>query len=158
MAEAYRQLQTQTDRQYRVLTDPSGRYRLKVVRTRLAAPYADDREMIAATRSSRLLEVTTEPRARWHPLLGGAAGSAYERFRVVHDLVGHVATGYGFDQDSEYSAWLVQRRTYHGLARWAAATELHGENSVVSTTHQFADHKAILLDPELLTRPPLAQP
>ena len=47
----------------------------------------------------------------------------------MHDLIGHVATGYGFDRGGEYSAWLVQRTLYTGLARWAAATELHGEIS-----------------------------
>jgi hypothetical protein len=62
------------------------------------------------------------------------------------------ATGYGFDRDGEYSAWLVQRNLYTGLARWAAATELHGEISALWTTGQFAEHKATLLDPQLLRR------
>jgi hypothetical protein len=83
-------------------------------------------------------------------LLGAEVGGAYSRFRAVHDLVGHVATGYGFDQDGEYSAWLVQRSLYTGYARWAAATELHGEVSALWTTGQFAEHKALLLDPLLL--------
>jgi hypothetical protein len=83
---------------------------------------------------------------RAHPLLGGEVGGAYYRFRAVHDLVGHVATGFAFDQDGEYSAWLVQRTSYTGLARWAARTELHAEISALWTTGQFADHKAVLLD------------
>jgi hypothetical protein len=85
-------------------------------------------------------------------LLGGEVGGAYYRFRAVHDLIGHVATGYGFDRDGEYSAWLVQRSLYTGLARWAAATELHGEISALWTTRQFAEHKAVLLDSHLLKR------
>jgi hypothetical protein len=155
IAAAYRQLEIQTDRQYAELTDPRGPHKVMVVRTRLREPYATDTELIEAVRTTGLLEVTSLGPDRRHPLLGGEAGSAYERFQAVHDIVGHVATGFGFDQGGEYSAWLVQRRTYHGLARWAAATELHGENSVLSTTHEFADHKAILLDLELLDRPPL---
>ena len=39
---------------------------------------------------------------------------------------------------------------YTGLARWALATELHGEHSVRWTTGNLADHKAILLEPRLL--------
>jgi hypothetical protein len=70
----------------------------------------------------------------------------------VHDLIGHVATEYGFDQDGEYSAWLVQRTLYTGLARWAAATELHGEISALWATGQVAEHKAVLLDRDLLKR------
>src|SRR5262249_43203085 len=88
---------------------------------------------------------------RAHPLLDGAVGGAYQRFRAVHDLVGHVATGFGFDPDGEYSAWLVQRASYTGLARWAAKTELHAEISALWATGQFADHKAVLLgDPHWL--------
>jgi hypothetical protein len=39
---------------------------------------------------------------------------------------------------------------YTGLARWALATQLHGEHSVLWTFGEFADHKAILLEPGLL--------
>ncbi len=85
-------------------------------------------------------------------MLSGEAGGAYYRFRAVHDLIGHVATGYGFDRDGEYSAWLVQRTFYTGLARWAAATELHGEISALWVTGQVAEHKAVLLDSDLLKR------
>ena len=54
--------------------------------------------------------------------------------------------------DGEYSAWLVQRGLYSGLARWAAAIELHGEVSTLRATGQFAEHKAVLLDRRLLKR------
>ena len=147
---AYRQLAMQTDQQFAALTDPQGLYRITVVSTSQATPYSDAGELVASVLTSRTLEVTTSRADRPHPLLGGEAGSAYYRFRAVHDLVGHVATGYGFDADGEYSAWLVQRNLYAGLARWAAATELHGEISALWTTRQFAEHKAVLLDPHLL--------
>jgi hypothetical protein len=147
---AYRQLEMQTDQQFAALTDPQGLYRITVVSTSQATPYSDAGELIASVLTSRTLEVTTSRADRPHPLLGGEAGSAYYRFRAVHDLVGHVATGYAFDADGEYSAWLVQRKLYAGLARWAAATELHGEISALWTTRQFAEHKAMLLDPHLL--------
>jgi hypothetical protein len=61
-------------------------------------------------------------------------------------------TGYGFDRNAEYSAWLRQGKLYHGLARWAAATELHAEHSVTWTTGQFPEHKAVLLPRRLLRR------
>jgi hypothetical protein len=150
VALAYQQLETQTDRQFAALTDPQGRYQLTVVPTGETTPYSDAGELIASVLVSRTLEVTTSAADRAHPLLDGEADGAYYRFRAVHDLVGHVATGYGFDRDGEYSAWLVQRNLYTGLARWAAATELHGEISVLWTTRQAAEHKAALLDPHLL--------
>jgi hypothetical protein len=151
VALAYEQLQTQTDQQFATLTDPQGPYRITVVGTGEATPYGDAGELIASVLASRILEVTTSP-DRAHPLLGGEVGGPYSRLRAVHDLVGHVATGYGFDQDGEYSAWLVQRNLYTGYARWAAATELHGEVSALWATGQFAEHKAVLLDPALLGR------
>jgi hypothetical protein len=153
VAQAYRQLETQTDRQFAALTDPQGRYRITVVGTRNDTPYADAGELTAAVLGSRTLEVTTSAADRAHPLLGGEVGGAYYRFRAVHDLLGHVATGYGFDRDGEYSAWLLQRSLYTGLARWAAATELHGEISSLWITNAVPEHKAVLLDPHLLRQP-----
>ena len=146
VALAYWQLEMQTDRQYKALTDPSGPYRLTVVSTAQLTPYADAEELIASVLATRTLEVTTSAADRAHPLLDGAVGGAYYRFRAVHDFVGHVATGFGFDRDGEYSAWLIQRTSYTGLARWAARTELHAEISALWTTGQVADHKAVLLD------------
>jgi hypothetical protein len=46
----------------------------------------------------------------------------------------------------------VQRIRYTGLARWAAATELHGEISALWATGKVAEHKAVLLDRDLLKR------
>jgi len=150
VAQAYRQLETQTDRQFATLTDPQGPYRITVVGTGNDTPYSDADELTASVLSSRTLEVTTSAADRAHPLLAGEVGGAYYRFRAVHDLLGHVATGYGFDRDGEYSAWLLQRNLYTGLARWAAATELHGEISALWITHEAPEHKAVLLDPHLL--------
>ena len=152
VALAYQQLEIQTDQQFAALTDPQGPYRITVVATREVTPYSDAGELVASVLASRTLEVPIPPADRAHPLLGREAGGAYSRFRAVHDLVGHVASGYGFDRDGEYSAWLVQRNLYTDLARWAAATELHGEVSALWTTRQFAEHKAVLLDRHLLKR------
>lgn len=147
---AYQQLQAQTDQQFAALTDPGGPYRITVAATGEVTPYRDATELITSVLTTRILEVTKCPADRAHPLLGCEPGGAYDRLRAVHDLIGHVATGYGFDQNGEYSAWLAQRDLYTGLARWAAATELHGEVSALWVTRQFAEHKAILLDRDLL--------
>ena len=105
-------------------------------------------------RSHGLLEITTSARERdrRHPLLNCELGGTYDRFRAVHDIVGHAGPCLGFDRDGEYAAWLIQERLYDGLARWALATELHAEHSVRWTTGTLSDHKAALLDRELLNR------
>jgi hypothetical protein len=151
---AYRELRVQTDRQFAELTEPGGAFGYTVAWTRQPAPYPTAAELIEAVRTTGVLEVTAArvDRDRLHPGLDCAAGGPYDRFRAVHDIVGHVMTGYGFDRNAEYSAWLLQSRLYHGLARWAAATELHAEHSVTWTTRQFPEHKAVLLPQRLLRR------
>ena len=151
---AYRELQVQTDGQFAELTDPGGAFGYAVAWTRQPAPYSTAAELIEAVRATGVLEVTAArvDRDRLHPGLDCGFGGPYDRLRAVHDIVGHVMTGYGFDRDAEYSAWLLQSKLYCGLARWAAATELHAEHSVTWTTRQFPEHKAVLLPQRLLRR------
>jgi hypothetical protein len=154
VAAAYGQLERQSDALFAALTDPHGPYGLRVAFTRSEQPYDSDVELIDAVRCDGLLEVTVAwvNADRVHPLLGSEPGGAYDRFRAVHDLVGHVAPRFGFDRDGEHAAWLVQDRLCSGLARCALATELHGEHSVRWVTGEFAEHKAALLDAELVLR------
>jgi hypothetical protein len=151
---AYGELVQQSDSAFWALIGPWPRRGVRVVFTRTRAPYASDREMVAAVRTDRLLEVTSAAteRDRLHPIMGCEVGGAYDRFRAVHDIVGHVGPCLGFDRDGEFAAWLTQERLYHGLARWALATELHAEHSVRWTTGEVSDHKATLLDRDLLAR------
>ena len=151
---AYRLLEHQSNRLFVLLTSGSPGLYIRVVFTNCPVPYCSDEEMIFGVRVTRLLEVTTSASEsdRFHPLLGGEPGGAYDRFRAVHDIVGHIDTGFGFDRFGEFAAWLAQDRFYRGLARLALGTELHGEHSVRWTTGQVADHKATLLDPRILAR------
>ena len=154
---AYRQLAEQSDQALAAVTCRHG---MRVVFSRCRVPYASDEEMIAAVRECRVLEVTVasaEP-DRLHPILACDPGGAYDRFRALHDLIGHVLPGFGFDRDGEYAAWLRQERLHTGLARQALATELHGEHSVRWTTGEPSDHKALLLDGRLIERARRADP
>src|SRR4051812_46425630 len=151
---AYKSLEVQSDQLLKRLIHSHPRTRVRVVYTRAEAPYTSDVEMINAVRAARVLEVMTvaADRDRPHPLLGNEVGGAYDRFRAVHDLIGHVGTRLGFDRDGEYGAWLIQDRWYTGLARLALGTELHGEHSVWWTTGKMAEHKATLIDCEALAK------
>lgn len=153
---AYDQLARQSDAIFARLTDAdhplhSG---LRVEFTRCESPYDSDDELIRAVRTHRVLEITTSAmeRDRRHPLLGCERGGAYDRFRAVHDIVGHVGPCLGFDRNGEFAAWLTQEQLYDGLARWALATELHAEHSVRWTTGTLSDHKATLIDRDLLNK------
>jgi hypothetical protein len=110
-------------------------------------------------RLDQVLELcpTQRDRDRRHPRLDTSIGGAYDQFRAVHDIISHGWLRHAFDRDGEFSAWLAEDRLYTGLARWALATELHGGHSVRWTTGQPPDHKAVLLDPTLLTACRLAR-
>ena len=102
----------------------------------------------------RVLEVTTvaSDADRRHPMMDSGPGQAYDRFRAVHDILGHARLGLGFDRDGEFAAWLSQERRHSPLARRALATELHGQHSVRWTTGEVAAPKAVLLDSGLQRR------
>jgi hypothetical protein len=82
--------------------------------------------------------------------MGNAVGGSYDRFRAVHDVLGHARLQLGFDRDAEFSAWRAQELFHSPLARRALATELHGQHSVRWTTGEFAAPKATLLDESLV--------
>ena len=148
---AYGELEEQSDCFFAAITRA---HRVRIVFTRCQRPYSSDNEMIGAVRSERVLEVTAAcvDTDRRHPILASDFAGPYDRFRAVHDVAGHVRLGTGFDQQGEYTTWRAQDRQYHGLARRALATELHAEISVLSLTRELAEHKALLLDPCLLSR------
>jgi hypothetical protein len=154
VAAAYAQLAAESDQLFQRLTSPERLDRVRIAFTACPAPYASASELIASVRHERLLEVVTaavQPDGR-HPLMGSEPGGAYDRFRAVHDVLGHARLRLGFDRDGEFTVWRSQERFHSRLARRALATELHGRHSVRWTTGQLAEPKAILLDPRLLRR------
>jgi hypothetical protein len=144
---AYAQLATQAAEWFALLTGSRARAPIRIVHTRTPEPYASGEELAERVRVEQILELSP---ARPHPLLDTSPGGAYDRVRAVHDLVSHAWLGHGFDRHGEFSGWLVEGRGYRGLARWALATELHGEHSVRWTTGDVAEHKATLLAPWIL--------
>ena len=154
VAAAYAQLVIESDQLFRRLTAPDRPDWVHIAFTTCPAPYASAQELISSVRHDRLLEVATiaaKPDRR-HPLMGCEVGGAYDRFRGVHDVLGHARLQLGFDRDGEFATWRSQERFHGPLARRALATELHGQHSVLWTTGDLAEPKAILLDPRLLRR------
>jgi len=151
---AYQALEDETDRAYASLTDDYETPATRVVFSDCREPYASDAELIEAVRSTHVLEIATSAvdKDRPHAMLSTRRGGAYDRFRAVHDLIGHVRHGHGFDRLGEYAAWRAQEPMHSPLARLALATELHAEHSVRWTTGNLAEHKAVLLPVDLLTR------
>jgi hypothetical protein len=152
--EAYRQLQRETDDLFALLTGDSCHTGVRVAFTRCAQPYESDEELIRGVRADGTLEITSAVSAgeRLHPLLDCGFGGAFDRFRAVHDLIGHAWCGYGFDLDEECAAWSVQDRLHTGLARSALATEIYGVNAARFILGEAPDLRAVLLlEPATLT-------
>jgi hypothetical protein len=150
--EAYTHLQSETDHLYAHLTKDACPWTARVVFTRCGRPYASDKELICAVRASGTLEITSAAAAgeRLHPLLGCELGGAFDRFRAVHDLIGHALCGYGFDLMGECAAWGVQDRLHGRLARRALATELYGVNAARNYVGEAPELRALLLIPSAL--------
>jgi hypothetical protein len=147
---AYARLVAETDRIFTRIT--SGPRPVQVFFTLSTAPYDGADELILSIRRDRVVEITAaaaEP-DRLHPLMGCEVGGAYDRFRAVHDVLGHGGLEVGFDRNGEYAAWRYQERHHSHLARRALATELHAEHSVRWTVGELAEHKAALLDERLI--------
>jgi hypothetical protein len=149
---AYNWLVRETDRIFLLITQAPRPVRIFF--TMCTTPYDDADELITSVRRDRVLEVSTAARERdrLHPVMGCEVGGAYDRFRAVHDVLGHGYLAVGFDRDGEYVAWRVQERHHSPLARRALATELHGEHSVRWTTGDLPEHKAALIDERLVER------
>jgi hypothetical protein len=151
--EAYRQLQTEIDHLYTVITRDVRHSAVRIAFTGCAQPYESDKELIGAVRLEGTLEITSAAAVgrRIHPLLGCEFGGAFDRFRAVHDLIGHARCGYGFDLGDECAAWRVQDRLHSALARSALATELYGVNAARSLLGEPPDLRALLLPPPMLS-------
>jgi hypothetical protein len=151
-AAAYARLITESNRLFELITSLDRPHAVRVVFTNCPTPYRDAQELIDSVTTDRILEVDTVAAdgERRHPLMDSGQGGAYDRFRAVHDVLGHARLRLGFDRDGEFAAWLAQERFHSPLARRALATELHGQHSVRWTTGEVAAPKAALLDPGLL--------
>lgn len=148
---AYRQLQNEIDHLYAVIMRDVRR-KVRIAFTGCTKPYESDKELIAAVRSEGTLEITSAATAqgRLHPLFGCELGGAFDRFRAVHDFIGHAGCGLGFDLGDECAAWMVQDRLHSCPARAALATELYGVNAARSIAGEAPELRALLLTPALL--------
>jgi hypothetical protein len=157
---AYDRLVRESDALFRGITEPGRPGGVRVAFTTVAVPYREADELIRSVREERVLEVSTaaRDRDRDHPLMGCDRGGAYDRFRAVHDVLGHARLGGGFDRHGERAAWRFQERFHSRPACRALATELHGEHSIRWTTGELAEHKGVLLDGRLLRRSRVGTP
>jgi hypothetical protein len=73
-----------------------------------------------------------------------------EKFRAVHDLLGHAIYGNEFGPKGEEMAWAIHQQMYSPLARMAMTAETRGQNSVVNYSPLNAKLKATIAEYERL--------
>lgn len=92
--------------------------------------------------NGRLAVLSTETTGG-HPLL---TNTENDRFRFVHDVFGHLATGRNFDRHGEEAAFQHHRSMFTPLALPALASETRGQNASLIINGTFGPQRATLMD------------
>jgi len=118
-------------------------------------PYQNSVEMCCDVETRRHLFFFTggEP----HPFLSsfdmGMGVSVNEQFRVVHDVFGHAAGGFGFGPRGEENSWLIQSQMFSPLAQRALTTETRGQSAWFNFGRHLYDKNGVLLHMVASERP-----
>jgi hypothetical protein len=136
--DAYRD---EINRQHDFLTNHMG------VRTEVTDhdPYSDVHDMLNDLNNNKRIQVLGTHVTGGHPYLDDATN---DKFRAVHDVFGHAATGRSFDRHGEQAAFLAHSQMFSPQARPALATETKGQNSSLIHGGAFPVQKTALLHPQ----------
>lgn len=143
--EAFKSMRDQVDRQYAHLTGSMG-IRVEPVDH---DPYASHREMAEDLTKNKRIKVLSTRATGGHPIF---TPEENDRFRAVHDVFGHAATGRAFDAHGEEAAWLAHSQMFEGDARRAMSTETRGQNGSLIRNRRFAPQRVALLPDSMLGR------
>lgn len=128
MAKAYRQLAKETDEQFSQLP-----YNFSYHRNG-EGNYGSSKEMAADVHGNKHLYVYQggDPHDFLNRMDKATGLNENEKFRAVHDLMGHAIHGNSFGPKGEEIAWAVHQQMYSPLARLAMTAETRGQNSLVN--------------------------
>lgn len=115
-------------------------------------PYKDVHELADDVRNNHRIRVLGTHATGGHPFFSNEEN---DRFRAVHDVFGHLATGRGFDRHGEEAAYQAHSRMFSHFARPAMASETRGQNGSLITNGSFGPQRIALL-PRRLWTPELA--
>jgi len=129
MEKAYRQLAKETDEQFKQLP-----YNFSYHRAGEGEYLGGSKEMMADVHGNKHLYVFQggDPHDFLNRLDKASGLNENEKFRAVHDLLGHAIYGNQFGPKGEEIAYAVHGQMYSPLARLAMASETRGQNSLVN--------------------------
>jgi hypothetical protein len=128
MEKAYRQLAKETDEQFKQLPYNFSYHRAG------EGDYKSSKEMMADVHGNKHLYVFQggDPHDFLNRLDKASGLNENEKFRAVHDLLGHAIYGNLFGPKGEEIAWAIHQQMYSPLARLAMTAETRGQNSLVN--------------------------
>jgi hypothetical protein len=128
MEKAYRQLAKETDEQFKQLPYNFSYHRAG------EGDYKSSKEMMADVHGNKHLYVFQggDPHDFLNRLDKASGLNENEKFRAVHDLLGHAIYGNQFGPKGEEIAWAIHQQMYSPLARLAMTAETRGQNSLVN--------------------------
>ena len=129
MEKAYRQLAKETDEQFKQLP-----YNFSYHRKGEGDYLGGSKEMMADVHGNKHLYVFQggDPHDFLNRMDKTTGLNENEKFRAVHDLLGHAIYGNQFGPKGEEIAYAVHQQMYSPLARLAMASETRGQNSLVN--------------------------
>lgn len=105
-------------------------------------PYNGPDSMLADINNNKRLKVLKTEATGGHPYFSNADN---DKFRFVHDLFGHAATGRSFDRHGEQAAYLAHSKMFSPQAQPALASETRGQNSSLIYNGSFQPQKVAAL-------------
>ena len=134
MAESYEALRTEIGQQHAHMTAPrhQGGMGMKYEVTH-EDPYPNAPAMAADVAKGRIRVLSTEATGG-HSLL---TNEENDKFRAVHDVMGHAATGRGFSRHGEQAAYAHHSQMFSEKARPALSAELRSQTSHLIFTGEF---------------------
>jgi hypothetical protein len=129
MEKAYRQLAKETDEQFKQLP-----YNFSYHRAGEGDYLGGSKDMMADVHGNKHLYVFQggDPHDFLNRMDKASGLNENEKFRAVHDLMGHAIYGNQFGPKGEEAAWAIHQQMYSPLARLAMTAETRGQNSLVN--------------------------
>jgi hypothetical protein len=129
MEKAYRQLAKETDEQFKQLP-----YNFSYHRKGEGDYLGGSKDMMADVHGNKHLYVFQggDPHDFLNQMDKATGLNENEKFRAVHDLLGHAIYGNQFGPKGEEAAWAIHQQMYSPLARLAMTSETRGQNSLVN--------------------------
>jgi len=128
MEKAYRQLAVETDQQFQALP-----FNLSYHRGG-EGNYSGTRELLEDIHGNKHMYVYQggDPHDFLNRVDDATGLNENEKFRAVHDAMGHAIYGNEFGPLGEEKAWAIHQQMYSPLARLAMTAETRGQNSLVN--------------------------